>query len=308
MKPLDFLVIGAQKCATTALFEYLRGHPEVKMPLEKEVPFFSGDDYDDSAWRSFSSHHFNDEDDLLWGKASPQYLCDKHAPERIKALMPKVKLIAILRDPIERSWSHYQMGRRRETECRDFDTAVNELLQTSSLKKAAELPVPTHAMGHEPEGEFYLSWSEYGRLLQRYTQLFDSSQILVLYTEDLKRDPAGTLDKVLEFIGLDAGYRPQQLGEVIHRGGGSNRVPHKLRVWLRERSFIYRLWQWVPDDKQGRLRFLYEQWNVRKEDAPVRRMSIETESRLQQHFAKDLEMLSELSGQSPPWIERFIPS
>lgn len=305
MKALDFLVIGAQKCATTALFEHLRGHPEIAMPLEKEVPFFSADNYDEALWQDYSRRHFGNEDERLWGKATPQYLCDKHAPERIKALMPEVKLIAILRDPIERTWSHYQMGVRRETETRDFDTAVDELLQPSALNRGRELPVPTHELGHESEGDFYLSWSEYGRLLQRYTQLFDSRQILILYTEDLKRDPAGTLDRVLGFLGLEAGFRPETLGEVIHRGGSRNRVPNALRVWLRERGLLYRLWQLLPDSQRGRLRFLYEQWNVRKEPTPQARMSDATAALLRRHFAADLEALDALACGSPPWIDRF---
>ena len=236
MKKLDFLVIGAQKCATTTLFEHLRGHPGIHMPLEKEVPFFSGDNYCETLWREYAARHFGGEDGRLWGKATPQYLCDDRTPGRIKALMPGVKLVAILRDPIDRTWSHYQMGRRRDTEPRDFEAAVNELLGEAALARARQQPVPTHARGYESEGDFYVAWSEYGRMLQRYAELFGPDQILVLYTEDLQADPAGTLDRLLDFIGLEPGFRPETLGQVIHRGGGSSRIPHGLRVWLREPS------------------------------------------------------------------------
>ncbi len=305
MKPLDFLIIGAQKCATTTLFEHLRGHPRINMPLEKEVPFFSGPDYCESGWSDYAHKYFGDADERLWGKATPQYLCDAAAPERIWALMPAVKLVVILRDPIDRTWSHYQMGRRRSTESRDFDTAVSELLGPAGLTAGRHGSVPTHAQGYESEGDFYVAWSEYGRMLQRYAALFGPDQLLVLFAEDLRDDAPGTLDSLLGFIGLAPGYRPENLHQVIHQGGGSNRIPHGLRVWLRQRKAIYRLWNLLPEARRGRLRFLYEQWNVRREPAPPRRMSEHTESLLRRHFADDLARLADLSLRLPPWVDRY---
>lgn len=305
MKPLDFLVIGAQKCATTTLFEHLKGHSKISMPLEKEVPFFSGDNYCPTAWPNYAERYFGSDDGRLWGKATPQYLSDVRAPERIKSLMPATKLVAILRDPIDRTWSHYQMGRRRETESRDFDTTMAELLREEALVAGRAGSVPTHAHGYESEGDFYLAWSEYGRMLQRYVELFGPEQVLVLYTEELRADAAGTLDRLLEFLGLAPGYRPDNLDAVIHQGGGSSRIPHSLRVWLRGRRGLYRLWKMLPESRRGRLRFVYEQWNVRRGAAPGQRMSAQTEAALKQHFANDLLQLAGLPLQRPPWLDRY---
>ena len=308
MKPLDFLIIGAQKCATTTLFEHLRAHPEVNMPLEKEVPFFTGEDCSGSAWEAFAATHFGCEDDRLWGKATPQYMCDRATPGRIRELMPDVKLVAILRDPIERTLSHYKMGRRRDTEPRDFDTAISELLAEDALQQGRELSAPAHSAGYEPESAFYVAWSEYGRILGEYARLFGPDQLLVLYTEDLESDPAGTLDRLLAFIGLQPGFRPDTLGEVIHKGGGSNRIPHSLRVWLRERRALYGLWQLLPESRRGRLRFLYEQWNVRKGDAATDAppMSDLTRQSLLGHYGHDLASLLELPVDPPPWVQRYL--
>lgn len=305
MKPLDFLIVGAQKCATTSLFEHLRSHPDISMPLQKEVPFFTSEACGESDWDEYAQRHFRNDGEKLRGKATPQYLCDEHAPERIQALMPDVKIIAILRDPIDRTWSHYQMGRRRETEPRDFDAAINELLGEAELARGRGASAPTHASGYESEGDFYVTWSEYGRMVKRYVDVFGPEQVLVLFSEDLRTDAAGTLDRLLEFIGLAPGYRPPTLEQVIHRGGGSKRVPHALRVWLRERRLLYRLWQCLPDERRGRLRFLYEQWNVRRGPAPERRMSEATESALRRHFAADLAELAALPVAAPPWLEQY---
>ena len=307
MKPLDFLIIGAQKCATTTLFEHLRAHPDIAMPVEKEVPFFTGDDCSAAAWEAFSQQHFANSGQKLCGKATPQYMCDPAAAARIHRLMPGTKLIAILRDPIERTWSHYQMGRRRATEHREFDQAVNELLAPEQLTRGRSLPVPEHREGFEPEGDFYVSWSEYGRVLSNYAGLFGEDQLLVLYTEQLEADPEGTLDRILAFIGLEPGFRPPTLGQVIHKGGGSNKVPHGMRVWLRERQWLYRLWKLIPAEQQGALRFRYEQWNVRKQGRGTRAITPAAQAVLAAHLADDLDQLLTLPVDAPPWASRYLP-
>jgi hypothetical protein len=305
MKPLDFLIIGAQKCATTTLFEHLRAHPDIAMPLEKEVPFFTGAGCTPQSWAQFARRHFDGIPGKLRGKATPQYMCDPSAARNIHRLMPGIKLVAILRDPIERTWSHYQMGRRRATEERDFERAVSELLDSRQLAKARTLPVPSHREGYESEAEFYVAWSEYGRVLETYTRLFSPDQLLVIYTEDLQTDPQGTLDRVLAFIGLEPGFRPPALGEVMHQGGGSNKVPHGLRVWLRQRRWLYRLWNLLPEDRQGALRFRYEQWNVKKQRTTVEQIPRGARAALTSHYANDLARLMTLPVAAPPWLGRY---
>lgn len=305
MKPLDFLVIGAQKCATTTLFEHLRAHPLIDMPLEKEVPFFSGRDYSPERWGAFARKHFaTGREGQLWGKASPQYMCDPDVPERIQSLMPDVRLVAILRDPIERTWSHFRMGQRRDTEHRDFATAIADLLTGESGATAGRGAVPDHAAGYQSEGDFYVAWSEYGRILSNYASRFGPEQLLVLYTEELESRPAETLDRLLTFIGLPAGFRPSTLGEVIHRGGGRKRIPQSVRTWLRERQLLYWLWQRLPEARRGRIRFQYEQWNVRRSpdamDLPDSLLAA-----LRDHFGADLRSLLDLPVARPPWMERY---
>ena len=306
MKPLDFLIIGAQKCATTTLFEHLRHHPRICMPLEKEVPFFTGDDCSDTAWQTFAAKHFPAGGEAeLWGKATPQYMCDPRAPARIEALMPDVKLVAILRDPVERTWSHFRMGQRRDTEQRDFATAVEALLAGENSAADRRRPVPDHADGYQSEADFYVAWSEYGRILSNFANRFGPEQLLVLYTEELENRPAETLDRLLTFIGLPAGFRPPTLGEVIHRGGGKKRVPQSVRTWLRERRLLYRLWQCLPEARRGRLRFQYEQWNVRREPDAMH-LPENVLANLRAHYGEDLQSLLALPVPPPPWLDRYL--
>lgn len=307
MKELDFLIIGAQKAGTTTLFEHLRKHPAVSMPLEKEVPFFSSTDCDAAAWEVFCKRNFNGASkDTLWGKASPQYMCDPRTPQRIKALMPDVKLVAILRDPIRRTWSHYQMGRRRDTEDRGFETAVFDLLDHEALQIGRNQELPSHEKGYDPESDFYVAWSEYGRILSGFLNHFERNQMLIIYTEDLKAQPEATLDLLLNFLGLDPGYRPASLGREFHRGGSGTLIPHSARLWLRRRAILYRAWKLLPDQVQGRLRFRYEQFNIRKTsptaEIPLSGRSYED---LREHFAKDFQLLSEIAGRQPGWADTY---
>lgn len=305
MKDLDFVIIGAQKCATTTLFEHLRQHPDICMPLEKEVPFFNTENCTRDDWDVYAQKHFTQQGARLWGKATPQYMCDTHSADNIKALMPNIKLIAILRDPIERTWSHYQMGCRRELESRDFESAVSELLQEELLLHGRSRHAPTHSLGLEAESDFYIAWSEYGRILDHYMKLFGEGQVLVLYTEDLEAEAQTTLDRLLQFIGLEAGFCPPTLGQVIHRGGSRNLIPSSFREWLRQRKILYRLWQLLPQRRRGRLRFLYEQWNVRKSSAQPDAMPIAARDALAQHYAQDLRRLMRLPIAPPPWVARY---
>jgi hypothetical protein len=311
VKPLDFLIVGAQKCATTALFEHLRGHPDIAMPLEKEVPFFTGQNCTPQSWQAFANEQFGaGQQSKLWAKASPQYMSDPDVPARIKELMPDVKLVAILRDPIARTGSHFQMARRRDTEHREFAQVIEALLTDEALQSGRSLPVPEHTGGYESEADFYVAWSEYGRILTGFTACFDPKQILVLYTEELENEPEATLDRLLEFIGLPTGFRPTTLGEVIHRGGGSNkRIPQSVREWLRNRKILYRLWQLVPEARRGRLRFQYEQWNIRRNGHTQGNAMLLPEGLQEQlcrHYSADIGSLLSLPIAPPPWLDRYL--
>jgi hypothetical protein len=301
---LDFLVIGAQKCATTTLFELLRQHPRVKMPLEKEVPVFTNANLTAEQLDAYCRRYFPGAQNHLLGKVTPQYMGDHQVPARIAALAPQCKLIALLRDPLERTRSHYRMAQRRGTEERSFDSAIAPLLESSAANTGRCSQTPSHANGYESEADFYLAWSEYGRILSAYRRYFPAQQLLVLYTENLERDPRGTLDRVLDFLALDRDFSPQGLGEVMHAGGGSNRIPHEARVWLRERQLVRGAWDLVPDQLQGRLRFLYERWNTHREAAALP-LSSQLEPRVRRHFAEDLAQLARLGVDQPPWLEHY---
>ena len=103
-KFLDFVVIGASKSGTTSLFHYLGEHPSIWLPPSKDAPFFSADEWFEKGWGWMLEDTFRGAPiDQLWGTVTPRYMEDDRVPERMVGLMPHLKLVALLRNPIDRA-------------------------------------------------------------------------------------------------------------------------------------------------------------------------------------------------------------
>src|SRR5581483_11050016 len=126
---LDFLIIGAMKAGTTSLHRYLAGHPGLYLLPEKEVPYFCNEEYRARGWDWYAREFFSQAPpDKLRGKSTPQYMAREGMATRIHAEMPRVRLIALLRNPVERAYSQYKMEVKRAGEKRSFLAAVGEEL------------------------------------------------------------------------------------------------------------------------------------------------------------------------------------
>lgn len=305
MKPLDFVIIGAQKSATTALFSYLQNHPSIEMPVAKEAPFFTSEHLAEDDWQQFAAAHFSDES-KLWGKASPQYMADFRIPERLHQYAPNAKLIAILRDPIDRAYSHFQMAKRRATEDRSFDEIVAVDLDPLFVQNAREGSPPLHLQGYEPESDYYFVWGEYGRILSDFCRVFPREQLLVLTTVEVKNHPQQTLDKVLSFLGLRTGYTPANLGEVVHQGGGGSIIPASLPKKIVNLPIVNVFWSWVPNSFKETARYWFEQKNVKTvKPNHDEKMTAASRQKLQDFYAKDIELLRDSLGVDVPWATDY---
>ena len=194
IKPLDFLVVGAVKSGTTALFHYLRHHPQIYLPPEKELGFFSNEEWFAKGWDRFVHEFFRHAPiDTLWGKVTPQYMAYPQVPERIFKCMPNVKLIALLRNPVDRAFSHYRMAVRTGAEVRDFAHVISDqLTQLDAVN--------------------FLTLGQYGRILKSFLRFFPGEQLILLFTDDLNERPQSVLDSILTYLGLEAGFSPKILG------------------------------------------------------------------------------------------------
>jgi hypothetical protein len=225
----DFLVIGAQKSGTSSLFRYLDRHPQVRGSVPKEVHYFSGgldpavDTY--ALGPRWYRAHFPRRAEMGTGmrafEATPLYMLHPQAAARIHALVPDVKLVAVLRNPTDRALSHY-FHNVRDNDRRRF----REELGPAAAMDAEEARLAPILAAGDYKNEIYrvATYKARGRYLEQlrpYLALFPRENLLVLRAEDLFEDPAGQMAVLADFLGIDPapgraggddGFRPINVG------------------------------------------------------------------------------------------------
>ena len=206
-RPLpNLLVIGAQRCGTSSLFKYLGAHPQGKASIRKEVRFFT--EFYDKGVDWYRSHFpialGNGPSSSICFEVTPDYLLDPRAPKRVIDLLPDVRVIVLLRDPVDRAFSQYRHNRRQGTEWLPFREALAreaERIVPALLKLEAcpEIPAPKDFLRYS-----YLERGRYANQLQRWKNFVDDDRMLVLRSEDLFEDPRATFQEILSFLGLHA--------------------------------------------------------------------------------------------------------
>ncbi len=186
----DFLVIGEKKCGTSYFYHLLTQHPLVEPAAKKELHFFDAlFDAESVEWyrRCFPQPSWKDGRPTITGEATP-YMSNAHAPQRIAQVIPEARLIALLRNPVDRAYSDYQMVARKGREHKTFEEAIG-------LEEA------TDRVGLDDDSE-YLSRGVYIDQLLRWREFFDREQLLVLKSEDFFESPQQTLKRPFGFLGL----------------------------------------------------------------------------------------------------------
>jgi hypothetical protein len=201
VRPLpDFLILGAQKAGTTALYAYLRWHPQITGPSFKEVSFFDRHYARGERW--YRAHLPARHRARIVGEASPSYLFHPLAPGRVAQLLPNARLIALLRSPVDRAFSHYQHEVALGREPLSFEEAID--------REDARMQGEVEHMLRDPEyfseawwNYTYLARGRYAEQLERWFESFPRGRLLVLLTDELAADPAGTHRRVLDFLGVE---------------------------------------------------------------------------------------------------------
>jgi len=233
----NFLVIGAGRSGTTSLHHYLRQHPDIYVPAVKEPNFFAyeeqeiavEDHYDYwlrqhsvSDLRAYEALFDGVSNETAFGEVSPHYLFHHDAPERIRALIPHARLIAILRNPTDRAYVNYISRFANGWETRaDFRSAILE--EDRRLRENVRLGVYN-----------YRFRGNYASQLARYFELFDQDQIRIYLFEDFSRDPHSMLRDIFEFLRVDGGFTPDM--QTQHNPAGFIRNPVLRELWRRSAS------------------------------------------------------------------------
>jgi hypothetical protein len=201
VRPLpDFLILGAQKAGTTALYAYLRWHPDITGPSFKEVSFFDRHYAQGERWYRA---HLPLRRRALVGEASPSYLFHPQAPERVARMLPESRLIALLRNPVERAFSHYQHEVALGREPLSFEEAIDREDERMRGELDHMLRDPSY-LSHAWWNYTYVARGRYAEQLERWFGAFPRDQLLVLLTDELAADTPGTYRRVLDFLGAEA--------------------------------------------------------------------------------------------------------
>ena len=208
----DFLLIGVMKGGTTSLFRYLSQHPDVLPPFRKEIKYFDCNYFNGNAWYRA---HFPLKKKLTdgtkrTGEATPYYIFHPTAHERVASALPQAKIIIVLRNPIERAYSHYQHMVRVGREPLSFEDAISaepERLSGETEKVAADPHYPTFM--HLQYS--YLGRGDYLPQIKRWHSVYPRERVLILRSEDLYENPVATMEQTQDFLELKH-WHPKDYG------------------------------------------------------------------------------------------------
>jgi hypothetical protein len=277
-----FIIMGAPKSGSTTLYHGLRQHPDVFMSEEKEPRYFSylavkerkGSEPRNPSFfpvRTAESYArlFEEARGRVTGEASVNYLEIPGTAEVIHRLHPEVRLIAILRNPVDRAFSHYLMNVRGGFERQRFEEALAD--------------------------ETYLKTGLYSRQLQAYLDRFDPRHLHIALMDELKHDPVGLLQRLYVFVGVDPAFVPDLAFQ--HNVGGAPKS-RLLNLLFTQSRLNDRLKRALPDVVvRGMIRL------KRTNYAPVS-LPEDTRSRLVEYYREDIGALEALTGRDlQHWLD-----
>src|SRR5437588_12875449 len=225
---LDFIVAGAQKSGTTALYHLLRKHPRIALPDRKETHFFDDEEIFSQQPVDYELLHQHFRKGPLRlppvrlglaGESTPNYLYWKPAMERIRNYNPKIKLVVLLRNPIDRAFAHWNMQRFKSREPLDFLDALKE----ERRRIAQPLTIESRRFAYVDRGF-------YSEQLERVFQFFPREQVRIVKFEDFRDRKQETLDGIFEFLGV------KPLRGV--RDKDRNVVPYERAMTPEERKYL----------------------------------------------------------------------
>ena len=198
MKIPDFLIIGTQKGGTTSLFNYLKQHPETALPDQKEIHFFDKQYKRGPDWyfNKFSSEH------LITGEATPYYLYHPYVAERVARFCPKVKLIILFRNPIDRAYAHFFMEKYRNREhLSTFEDAIKAEPKRLEMEKKKLIQDPFYnSFTHQTHS--YLDRGKYYCQVKKWLKHFPPQKFLFIKSESFFNNTEKALESVFEFLNL----------------------------------------------------------------------------------------------------------
>ncbi len=212
----NFLIIGAQKAGTTSLYHHLICHPNIAPARFKELHFFDRHFSNGPEWyRAYFPRHGHSGESFVTGESTPDYLSGWWVPDRIRSIIPEAKFIVLLRNPVDRAYSHFHHNVRKGVEFRSFENAIED---ERKRMMASEI----NTVGPNSKNFFgpfaYIGRSLYGPQIAHWLKYFSMDQFLFLNSEDLFSKPSFQFSRILSFLNLLPDPRLDNISE-CNKGG-----------------------------------------------------------------------------------------
>lgn len=305
----DLFIIGAPKCGTTSLFEYLKGHPQVFMSAVKEPNYFARDlDLDPSGP---SLHYgrdeerylalFEDADDARYaGEGSTRYLFSLDAPQLINDASPSARVVAMVRNPVDMAHSLFDHKVAAGTE--DIADFVQALAAEDDRHDGRRIPPHSN-----PKLATYRDRARFGEQLARWFAVYGRDRMHVIALEDMVTDPGAEFRRLLEFLAVDPDWRPASFA--THNPAHGSRS-HALQTVLLSRPMQWAAWRALPaavgDTRARRLVSRFSHSQLRRQTIVRAPISMDLRRQLEDEFMPDVQLLSTQLGRDfgTPWFGR----
>ena len=285
---VDFFIVGAPKAGTTSLYYYLNEHSDIEMSSQKEPDFFSDESiqkqkmyYGKNRIDTIEKYHslFSENNFILRGEASVSYLFYEDVPRKIISYNPDAKIIIMLRDPIERAFSHYLMDYSLGLVSVSFESIINR----QSKHKNVDLFF-----------QQYIELSEYANQIKRYLEIFSRENIYFIDYDDFKNNTSHVVNNVFKFLEVNNDFSPYLSKQYNTYTTPKNMIIRYVYSFVSFRKILARI---LPENLKKKIFSLFfTSYNKPK-------LSDETRDFLKQYFANNVNELSELLNKDfTKWI------
>ena len=249
LKKIDLFIVGAQKCATTSLKNYMSEHPDINGQIQTEMTYFTNDvEFEQGFDSAFIKYFSKEKEDAKVRIAKYVSLCViETGLQRLKEHNPDCKIILMIRNPVDRALSSFAMEKSIGTENRSFDEAIVDIL-------------------NDKIGWQYRAIIKYGfyiELIKTILKYFDANNLKIVILEEFKENPQTVLSDIFDWINVDHEFMPQYTK--VHNQGGNpkSKVYRKfLNVFMNEKNLIKQMLKKIlPNQLTSKIGFELRQLN-----------------------------------------------
>lgn len=264
---VNFFCVGAQKAGTSTLHDIIKQHPDVSLPKRKETHFFRDDDKYDKGQNFFFKLFEQKPWVKVYGEIDPEYLYFENCAQRIKETFQNVKIIIILRNPVERAYSHYLMTKSRGLEELSFDEAIY----------AERNRLNSH---FDHINYSYISRGMYMKQIERFELIFGPENVTVFFFDDLIADAKTVVTKFVEFAGLE----PYAFDYAVKSNVASEAKNEKIRDFVYKPNKLKKLIGKLIPSKQLKNDIMTTIVSKNKKEAKKSPLSLELKKEMYNRF------------------------